>query len=389
MRFYLSTAALWLLVAAPGFALDITTQFEDEGVGVDLPPGNDCRDFAVSACDVEKVVIEDGVPVFKFYAACGHDDDLIEHMAAAAAHWEDILEDDHPLTVHFWWVANIAPTTHILQTDANGRPTEAAICFPADLGWYYDPLPGNDDEFRLTPKLHRSLHPAEREEGLDGEPPEVFEVAYNGPRNSGGGLDLLSAALHELGHALGLSQGVAGNPPVVACTKADPFYVPSPSLVGGADFGLKAFEFFNTKTDMEDWDCAHLALGGIKACRTAEQQAACDDDDNSTVCPDDSSTEPSTFPPYTVGYCLQHQAIMWPGQISPASFRQYPDTATILAVREAADWHEVDLPRKFSLGAGEWDDDGVWLGDRAPDGGDEVFVVNQLTCVTACRARTT
>lgn len=369
---------LCLLAAMPVFALNITTDFADRGVGAGLAEGRDCRDFAVSACDVEKVVIENGVPVFIPYAACGHDADLIDHMQAAAALWEDIIEDDHDLTVHFWWVADSAPTTHIMQTDGEGRPTEAAICLPADLNWYYDPLPGNDDEFQLAPKLFRSLHPTERTESLVGEPPEILELAYNGPRESGGGVDMLTIALHEMGHAVGLAPSIASNPPVVSCTKPDPFYALPAGLVGGAAVLLKAFEFINSNTNMSDWDCGHLALGGIKACRTPEQQLACEDGDPDTPCPDSTSTLPGSQPPYTVGYCLQHQALMWFGQVSPASFRQHPDTASILAVREAADWQRIDLPRKFSLGPGQWHTAGVWLGNRVPDGGDDVFVVNQL-----------
>lgn len=381
MRIHQLAGGLCLLAFTRAFGLDITTHFTDRGAGVDLAAESDCRELAVSACDVEKVEIQNGVPVFIPYAACGHDADLIDHVQAAAAQWEDIIEDDHDLTVHFWWVADSAPTTHIIQTDGNGRPTEAAICFSADLSWYYDPLPGNDDEFQLAPKLYRSLHPAEQAEGLEGEPPEVFEVAYNGPRDSGGGVDMLSAALHELGHAVGLTQGIAGDPPVVTCTKPDPFYDLPAGLVGGAAVSLKAYEFFNSKINMIDWDCAHLALGGIKACRTPEQQAACDDDDDATPCPNSASTEAGSQPPYTVGYCLQHQALMWSGQLNPASFRQHPETATILAIREAADWQHIDLPRKFTLGPGQWDTPAVWLGNRAPDGGDHVFVVNQFTDV--------
>jgi Ca2+-binding RTX toxin-like protein len=106
---------------------------------------------------------------------------------------------------------------------------------------------------------------------------------------------------------------------------------------------------------------------------------ACDDDDDSTICPDSTSTLPSSQPPYTVGYCLQHQSLMWFGQPSPSSFRQHPETATILAIREAAGWQHINLPHKFSLGPGQWQTPAVWLGDRAPDSGDDVFVVNQFT----------
>ncbi|MGD2082362.1 MAG: hypothetical protein PVF91_05320 [Chromatiales bacterium] len=380
MRIHQYTGGLCLLAATRVFALDITTHFADRGVGVGLPEGRDCLEFAVGACDVEQVIIENGVPVFVPYAACGHDADLIDHMQAAATHWEDIIEDDHDLTVHFWWVADSAPTTHIMQTDAEGRPTEAAICLPADLSWYYDPLPGNDDEFELGPKLYRSLHPDERAEALLGDPPEVFEIAYNGPRTSGSGaLDMLTVALHELGHAVGLAPSIAGDPPVIACTDPDPFYDLASDSVAGTEVSLKAYEFVNGNTNMTDWDCGHLALGGIKACRTAAQQAACDDGDDSTPCPNSTSTLPSSQPPYTVGYCLQHQALMWFGQLNPASFRQRPEMASILAIREAADWEHIDLPRKFTLAPGQWQTPDIWLGGRAPDGGDDVFVVNQFT----------
>lgn len=362
---------------SPVQALNITTHFADDGAGVELSDTNHCGVYAVRACD-NIVELVNGVPVFSTYPACGHDEDLIAHMQAGAAHWEDIIEDDHDITVHFWWVRDIAPTTSILETDTNGRPTEAVICLPADLDWYYDPLPGNADEFDITPKLFRSLPAIEQNEAFIGAAAEVFEVAYNGPQTPDGNIDLLSIILHEIAHSLGHANSVASQAPGVSCTDADPYYSLPAWLAAGNDLSVRAYAYLDD--GMLETDCGHLALGGITACRTAEQQMACNDDDT-TVCPNMTSTLPSAFPPYTVGYCLQHQSILWSGALNPASMRQYPETASILTLRQAAAWQDIDLPRKYSLDSGQWTDADIWLGARAPDNGDQVFVVNQFNAI--------
>ena len=98
---------------------------------------------------------------------------------------------------------NQSPSGAVTSVDAQARPLEGILRVPADLHWYDDPNPFDDDEFPMSPKLYRTLHPTERAEAISGTPPEVFEVAYTGTNTDLSPLDLLTALFHEVGHVLG------------------------------------------------------------------------------------------------------------------------------------------------------------------------------------------
>jgi len=305
---------------------------------------------------------------------CGHTGDLALILEAAAQHWENIFEDSHEILIRYRWVDDSLPSATIVEVDANGRPIEALLKFPADpfpdepgFTYFYDPTPFEDEEFFMQPRLYRTVHEQEQEEAflfnaLSQQPPEVFEVSYNGLELSGQGNDLLTQALHEMGHALGMANQVIEARPVPECTEGvDPWYDLDPALTGGRDFELRAFN--GSSGD----DCPHLDLGGITECKPPPG------DQNTT------SSDPSTVAGLSIAECTAHQALLWVSQY-PSS-RMRPGTADILTIALAAGWEEINLPRKYSLEGGLWNDDATWLGDRVPDGDDHVFIVNQESSV--------
>jgi hypothetical protein len=307
----------------------------------------DPTDDAIDPCEGE------GLPT------CGHDADLAAIMAAAATYWEDVIEDDHTMTVRYRWIADSDPSADVVTLDAAGRTTEGIIRIPAGRSYFYDPTPLDDDEFDMQVRLYRTVHPDEKTEAFDGAPIEVLEAGYIGLENQDQGADLFGQMLHEMGHLLGLNPDVVAARTPPPCTEDDdPYYHIDPDLAGGQGFALKAFEGSN------GFDCAHLALGGITACKTDPTQPA-------------TSDEPSTFPPLTVQECTSHQALMWASEYPNA--RTKPSIADILAIATASGWEELNMPRKYSLATGpqDWAQGDSWLGGRIPDANDDVYIVNE------------
>ena len=141
-------------LAAGARAIDITVFYDPNPVA------------AVTCCDG--------------FQCCGNVVAMETLMEAAVSRWENIIEDNHSLTIR-WWFADInKPLASIISVDGNGRPTEGTVQFPADAIYFYDPSPFGDDEFDMRPKLYRTTHPAEQAEAFSGSPPGVFEAAYNG-----------------------------------------------------------------------------------------------------------------------------------------------------------------------------------------------------------------
>ena len=315
---------------------------------------------AVDPCSLEDTsACPDGVPL----------NDELEFMAqVAAAYWSVIFHDMHNMEIRVAWVTGEAPFARIVQVDGQGRPLVADLLVTAETNWFWDPTPFEDEEFDMEPKLFRDAHPAEQGEAFNGDVPEIFEVGFNG---EGPGLDLLTMLLHEIGHAIGLAGTIIDNRPVVPCTEdipgGDPYFHIDPNLVGGANMSIKAYEQtedfpIGIELGQEQrqlaggfdeitvqYDCAHLAIGGIEEC---------DDDPE----------------------CEAHQGLMWIGFLPDRRAR--PSVTDILAIGEAAGWTEIHLPRKYSLGSGEWSQGDTWLGDRVPNAGNNVYIVNQESDAT-------
>lgn len=347
-----------LLLGAGAWALDIELTYDP------TLPG------AVDPCEPE---IIDGVEVPR-YAACrgpGNTFDdktpaLTATFEATAAYWEAITEDNHTLQLRYAWLAPAqgAPDALVLQRDGSGRPTEARVRISANIAYFIDAAPHNDDGFPMRPRLYRTMHPAEQAEALSGAPPEVLEVGYAG---FGTDFDLWSIVMHEVSHALGMSGVDIGT-----CDPgADPYFHVSPGLTGGVLLGIKGYEFDITDDDGAVTgtaiDCNHLALGGTQECKPpelADQPVAKIFD------------EPSTLGGFTVGQCASHQALLFQGRFPNA--RHKPSIVDILAVELAGNWQQINLPRKYSLAGGNWHTAANWFGDRTPDASTDTYIVNQL-----------
>ena len=298
--------------------------------------------------------------------------DELEFMAqVAAAYWSVIFHDMHNMEIAVGWVSGEAPFARVTEVDGQGRPLEAQVLITAETDWYWDPNPFDDEEFDMSPKLYRDTHPAEQTEAFNGNVPEIFEVGYNG---EGEVYDLLTVLLHEIGHTIGLHDNIIENRPVVPCGEeipgGDPYYHIDPDLVGGNNMSIKAYEqtedfpigLGGTSSGSVDgrqltgfdeqtilYDCAHLAIGGIQEC----------DDDPA---------------------CEAHQGLMWIGPLWETRAR--PSVVDILAIAEAAGWTEIHLPRKYSLGSGIWSEGDTWLGERVPNAGNDVYIINQQSDAT-------
>jgi len=291
-------------------------------------------------------------------------DQMLAIVKAAADHWSDIIEDDHTILILVSWFNpdfGSKPEAAILDTDTEGRTTVARIRIGPTINYFYDPTPNDDEEFNMRPALFRTLHPAERFDAFSVQPIMAYwdavEMANIGVfEDEGQGVDLYTVALHEVGHVIGLSKERD------QCNSSEPFYATSPALTD-VQFVFDAFKFINREGE-DDTDCNHLALGGIQACKTSPDQETLSDD-------------PSTVPGVTVQQCTAHQALMW-AAIYPSS-RARPSAIDILAVAAAESWTKIDFPRKFSLGAGLWQDASRWFGPRAPDSNDEAILANANT----------
>jgi hypothetical protein len=123
---------------------------------------------------------------------------LVAIFNAAADIWELAIQDDHVLTLHYGW-APVGGGQHTLNAQGGtpNRETEGTILFNNDdvaghYHYYLDPTPGLNEEYSSY---------SEAVVDLGGGTVNATRVFRDGP----GLFDLLTTALHEIGHALGMS----------------------------------------------------------------------------------------------------------------------------------------------------------------------------------------
>ena len=128
--------------------------------------------------------------------------DLVSIFNAAADVWESAILDDHSLTLFFRWRALGSSTAgeHLLlgESGTPHRETSAVISFDNDgsTSWFLDSTPTQHEEFTTFTETSGDLGGGTVNTGR----------AYTGATGDAAGrIDLFGVALHEIGHALGLS----------------------------------------------------------------------------------------------------------------------------------------------------------------------------------------
>ena len=169
-------------------------------------------------------------------------------IQASADYWEDIIHDAGTLDINYYYDdlsdANGTLASHVNLATSGGKPTEARIRFDTQINgsernWYFDPTPTNHSEYDLQQTLYRDLAAADQTNWFTGSPPDLLEVGYRGglsetaPAAANGAYDIFSTAIHELGHAVGLTGNVS------SAEYADGDYDVPTNLVGGAVMGIQ------------------------------------------------------------------------------------------------------------------------------------------------------
>ncbi|MDH5428684.1 MAG: PEP-CTERM sorting domain-containing protein [Nitrospirota bacterium] len=132
---------------------------------------------------------------------------LIEIFNVAADMWEQAILDDHTLTLHYGW--SPLGTTHTMtqQGGVPHRETEGVILFsnktePGTFQYYLDPTPSLNEEYGMFTELFQDLGGGLINTG------RVYGQAV-GDAAVLGYTDILTTALHEIGHSLGISNANA------------------------------------------------------------------------------------------------------------------------------------------------------------------------------------
>lgn len=151
-------------------------------------------------------------------------------VQAAAAYWESAFADDFELNVEYGWFPRDSSVASHRFVSGGGNPyrqTAATIAFDSDgtTDWFLDSTPFAAEEFGSFTEIARNFGGGVMTTGL------VFNQATGDALER----DLLSTAMHEIGHALGLS---SGNLSFSAERGDDDVDVTSPRPFAGAEIPL-------------------------------------------------------------------------------------------------------------------------------------------------------
>lgn len=167
---------------------------------------------------------------------------------AAADLWQVAIQDTHTVTIDFSWDALGSGTLGVHNLVSQGgspnRETGATIRFTnvSSIDWFMDSTPMNSSEYGTY---------TESSANLGGGTVNTGRHWTGGTGDASGRYDFFSVALHEIGHALGLSSAntsfTVGQP--VTVTAPRPFAGSVIPTVSGAHLNIGSalmYPFFNT-----------------------------------------------------------------------------------------------------------------------------------------------
>ena len=244
---------------------------------------------------------------------------------AAANYWEDLIKDNHNLTVTISYTNSFSDNRIAEWSETNesgGRPTAGRIKFRSSTAWYFDTTPYDHSEYNMQQTIFRN-QPGSDLINFNGNPPQTLETAYvgaalqNAPDAAKTATDVFSVMLHEMGHGVGMSLALS------TC---------------------------NTELNDDEFDLLSSQLNG------AVMSVAAGLD--------------------TGAHLLNPQTLM--SASIPAGLRRLPSALDVLAIATCPSpaWTSLDLRRKDFLPGGSmvWNTAGNWVGNRVPDGLDDAAI---------------